>query len=105
MYKCEECGEQFDEPNWKAEWQGDKEHGGNVNYAICPKCGSDDLQTMGTCPLCDEYIDCEEDYCEQHKAELDIVMNGAVSQIEKTSSADKKWEILQAIIAWCEEQE
>lgn len=43
MYICKDCGSLFSTPSWQK------------NKAVCPDCGSKDLNEAAYCKLCHEY--------------------------------------------------
>ena len=60
MYFCNDCGNVFGEPKYKKEYQlHDELDEGNkyeeINFAYCPSCGSDDIETADHCELTGEY--------------------------------------------------
>lgn len=61
MFKCMDCGLEFEEPKVNREYHG-LEYG-HEDRCYCPNCGSDDYREGKACVICGEYA-YEEDYCE-----------------------------------------
>lgn len=64
MYKCDECGNVFDDPSWESERLGEAIN----NYCACPFCKSDLISEAVMCERCQEYTTSE--ICDECKAEL-----------------------------------
>lgn len=64
MYYCNECKTMFENPGVESEFQGERGHGGEVEYPVCPNCKSDDFEKAGECAICGEYVEPESDICE-----------------------------------------
>lgn len=67
MFKCKDCGCEFDEP---AVWYDDPSPvgvglpSGAYVYTECPKCGSGDYTEGKACPICGEEHFGDDPYCE-----------------------------------------
>lgn len=78
MYKCENCGEEFEDPNNVEDFSSEYFGRMVTHYTnVCPCCGSDDFQEMDKCEICEEYIPAGEVICENCKELVD----GFVSEI------------------------
>lgn len=61
MFKCMDCGCEFEEPKVNREYHG-LEYG-HEDRCYCPNCGSEDYKEGHACDICgDEAF--EEDYCD-----------------------------------------
>lgn len=53
MYKCMDCGCEFEEPNFHNEYHG-LDYGAEKMYE-CPNCGSTDYEDSNLCDICGKY--------------------------------------------------
>lgn len=89
MYKCNKCGEVFDEPESREETLSYdpvyKEY-----YNVCPYCGSEDFEDATLCSVCgNEYIT-DGDYCEFCKSEMSERISKLITETEREYNADYK---------------
>lgn len=61
MFKCMDCGWEFEEPKVNREYHG-LEYG-HEDRCYCPNCGSEDYKEGKACGICGEYA-YDGDYCE-----------------------------------------
>lgn len=66
MFKCNDCGCEFETPEWSKEFHG-LEYGYEINR-YCPNCGSEDYIEGMPCDICGE-LAYGSDYCECCKDE------------------------------------
>lgn len=45
MFHCNECGEEFDAPEYYIEYHGDASAPGE-RWAVCPRCGDTDFEEI-----------------------------------------------------------
>lgn len=68
MYRCTQCGAEFEEPRYIEERDPSYE-GGIYGSQVCPDCGSDDIEEGAVCGLCNmAFTDGE--FCEDCKREV-----------------------------------
>ena len=66
-YICGDCGEVFDEDEIKEVYYDEGEgvmRGPLFDHFECPECGNEVYDEAVHCPVCEEYYNGEEDYCE-----------------------------------------
>lgn len=68
MFKCESCGNTFDEPGLDYERHYELDGAPKEYYSSCPTCGSGDIAEGGACPLCGGFT--EGSYCEECEESL-----------------------------------
>ncbi len=73
MYFCRDCGKFFETPERKTVW-GHEE-------LICPDCQGDFLSEAGTCSLCGQYVDPNEEFCTSCNASLDSSIELALTNL------------------------
>lgn len=93
MYYCQNCGAEFELPERRREDVG--EYMGRTAYEdfyVCPSCGSDDVDEMMKCEICEEYVPAHKmaagvtrDVCEECCRELETV---AAAVLYKELSAE-----------------
>ena len=77
MYKCLECGFEFEEPKFEKESYGQE-------FGYCPHCGSSEYHDTDLlkCSVCGEMIeDPTECYCEDCKHETRVVVTDAFTKL------------------------
>ncbi len=98
MYRCDYCGEQFNEPDVVKEKTGvSADIGGfgymdeELSFGVCPYCGSEDFSNMNTCVCCGEPTDYADfvdgsDYCKDCYEDFEGVMAVAMDRfIQQTN--------------------
>ena len=98
MYKCDMCGNEFETPIWKVEWEEhtelapDDRRWERWDIPTCPSCGSDELQEGRWCDYCEEHISVEfvgkYECCEQCKNEAFGIINNAVEEVKGAMKTD-----------------
>ena len=77
MYKCLDCGHEFEDPKFERESYGQE-------FGYCPHCGSSAYRDTDLlkCSVCGEMMeDPDECYCEDCKHETRVVVTDAFSDI------------------------
>lgn len=98
MYKCNNCGYEFEQSQMKyINFAGE-----TVEIKVCPCCKADDYYEMNQCDLCGDYI-ADGDYCDSCKETVADWMLEAIKQIKRTTKADRE-DIIRAIVEWLEEE-
>ena len=67
MFKCKDCGCEFDEPKYNREYHG-LEYG-YEELGVCPSCGSTEYEEGVVCPICREEHFGDDRYCDWCVAE------------------------------------
>lgn len=64
MYKCI-CGAEFEYPDLTEDFTSEY-FGARVSHmkSVCPVCGGDEFDEMDICEICEEYIPCGEEICQ-----------------------------------------
>ena len=74
MYKCLNCGAEFETPEKSLEDRGD---GYSNIIDICPECKIDDIEKLYLCSCQRKYITDEQDRCDQCEREIGEAMQRA----------------------------
>ena len=65
MYKCSDCGSEFEAPNSVPDFTSEYWGARVTHYtSVCPSCGSDDYEEMDHCDICRTYIEAGTELCE-----------------------------------------
>lgn len=88
MYRCERCGELFDDPEMRTEVVG--EYMGapaKETYAVCPWCGDDELEEMNRC-ICGGWKAKTADYCDECIKARDEIVESSIIELERWLNLD-----------------
>lgn len=107
MYKCETCGELFEETGIKEEkWKGEFWGAPFTQsdwYECCPNCGeTDDYEELKECPVCrQDYITSDKDQCEYCDTKISQWMQNSIENIANDTGAESD-DIIKAMVRWIE---
>lgn len=93
MMICSNCGRVFreDESDFCRELVG--EYCGQPayqDYRVCPECHSDEIGEAVRCPICDEYYDGYEDYCDNCLQYIATSLTGYIGSLQLALGTDYK---------------
>jgi hypothetical protein len=98
MYKCNNCGYEFERSQLKyINFAGE-----TVEIKVCPCCKADDYYEMNQCDLCGDYIK-DGDYCDSCFGAILENMEDAVDSIQNETGGSRD-DVLRAIAEWTEEE-
>lgn len=99
MYKCLNCGAEFETPAKDSIDCGD---GYSQIVVICPECRIDDIEKLKPCSMCREhYIKSSKDCCANCELAVSRWMEYAMRWISEETSAERD-DIIQAMVHWVE---
>lgn len=101
MYKCLDCGREFEIPKIDFIEHNEVDTRRTEIIGICPNCHSTDFEEMKICPCCNaNYIKSSKDVCLSCEVTIYQTLNEAIKEIElKTGLFDVKT-ILSTIDKW-----
>lgn len=102
-YICYDCGEVFDEDEAGTMYDDPSPAGvglpsGSIAYMVCPHCGSDYYGEAKECPLCGEYHEGSELFCEDCRHKIAEEWKALLEKLVPESDGCD-WEALRADIA------
>ena len=80
MYKCNDCGREFEEPVIT------ESSASGMIYKNCtnPRCQSEDIEELHHCPVCSAWIKSSQDYCNNCYAYVEEMLNDLSNKLETT---------------------
>ena len=90
-YYCYDCGSLIDEDELLTKTE-EYNRGEFVDYAVCPYCGSEEVDEAKTCELCGEAFSPDKlgDYCEDCEIELNAYFRLSVEALAKDYKLDEE---------------
>jgi DNA-directed RNA polymerase subunit RPC12/RpoP len=99
MYRCLNCGAEFEEPSYRHQFTD----GFLKKTRICPECGIDDMEKLHLCRCGREYIKDEQDRCGQCEKEINDAMNEARERIKNCCNVDHQ-KAMEEVVWWIERE-